>query len=173
MSEGGARVHGLRAVWRQDTPIFPQAARDWQAGLVSHGFREGELEKGAGREAESEWVELSGGGKQYMQMTQWHHNGTTRHIHIDRTEKSSRPPHTNTENISKCTTWLDICISNARMQPFARVPAKPRLLVGACPVTVNTLYVHTANVSEAGLWRSVGYYYSVSVQHYRLVCWCR
>ena len=55
VAEGGARVHGLGAVWRQDTPVFPQAARDRQPSLVSHGFGEGKLEREAGREeAESE-----------------------------------------------------------------------------------------------------------------------
>lgn len=50
MAEGGARVHGLRAVWRQYTPVFPQAARNGQPGLVSHGFGEGELEREVGQE---------------------------------------------------------------------------------------------------------------------------
>lgn len=39
-------MHGLGAVGSQDAAVLPDASRDGQTGLVSHGFREGELEDG-------------------------------------------------------------------------------------------------------------------------------
>ncbi len=93
MSEEGPECTALGQSWRQDSPIFPQAARDWQAGLVSHGFREGELEKGRDeRRSQNTWNSL-GGGTIYANDTVTSQRNHATHSHRQNGEKLKAATH--------------------------------------------------------------------------------
>lgn len=75
--------------WLTNGPCFSWLPRRWA--------REGGGTRGGVR------IDRTRSGNN-MHMTQWHHNGTTRHIHMDATKSSStdrRPPQTDTEDISR------------------------------------------------------------------------